>query len=116
METTNAQDREFAAKMYETQEWIVKTRRSICPSKELLDAYDEVYLLMYLMKSDPMVTEMVDLTNISNEDARDWWKLGYKRALVDMFALFFYKKDEIGGEFVDRYTKMIAEFKKNAKE
>ena len=116
METTDAQKHEFMADMYETQEWLVKTRRSICQSEELLDAYDKAYLLMYLMKSDPMVTEMVDLTSISNEDARDWWKLGYKRALADMFELFLYKEGEPGAEFVDHYSAMIAEFKKGINE
>lgn len=99
--------REKLADMYKRQKGSVKVRRFTHTADELLNEYDRQYLLLALFVFDPQAAEEADCPT-ENENSRDWWKLGYKRALVDMFSIFVY--DE--GNIVDRYNALAAEFEK----
>lgn len=106
--TTEVLRREVLKDMYRRQNGSVKMRRFIYTADELLNKYDRQYLLVALFAFDPQAAEEADCSYIGDEKHRDWWKLGYKRALVDMFSIF--ASDE--GTIADRYNALIAEFEK----
>ena len=119
METTEKKEalrREKLSSDYKIQKWVVRSRRAVFTADKLLDEYEKKYLLISLMVGDPLAAEFADFTPISGEDARSWCKLGYNRALADIFSIFAYERGGLHGEIADRYASLIDEFENNIPE
>ncbi len=85
----------------------VKTgsRRVNHPADEILDLYDKQYLTLALFAFDPQTEETIGC-EIGNENSRDWFRIGYGRALMDALSIFSCNA------IADRYAALIAEFEK----
>ena len=106
--TTEALRREELAldyKIYSVKTW---SRRVNHPAEEILDMYDKQYLTLALFALDPQ-TEKTIGCEIDNENSRDWFRIGYGRALLDALSIFS------GNAIADRYAALIAEFENENK-
>ena len=89
-------------KIYTLKTW---SRRVTNPAEELLDMYDNQYLTLALFALDPQTEKTVGC-EIDNENSRDWFRIGYGRALLDALSIFS------GNAIADRYAALIAELEK----
>lgn len=105
--TTEALRREGMESSYKIYRVATECRRVNHPAEELLDTYDKQYILLALFALDPQTAEEVGCS-IENENSRDWFRIGYKRALIDALSIF----GNNGNAVTDRHAALIAEFEK----